>query len=64
MDKLIKDNFIEVTGDNDLHFFVKEFDELRSIYIETTDNYTQTENMYNIHPRNNESAKESDESFR
>ena len=45
-------------------FFVKEFDELRSIYIETADNYTQTENMYNIHPRNNESAKESDESFR
>ena len=45
-------------------FFVKEFDELCSIYIETPDNYMQTKNMDNIHPGNNESAKESNENLR
>ena len=50
MDKLVKDNFIEVHGDDDQEslFFVEEFDELFSVYIETADNYTQTE-IYNIH---------------
>ena len=62
MDKLAIANFIEVKGDDDQESlcFVKEFDKLVSIYIETADNYTQTENMDNIHPGNNESAKESD----
>ena len=65
MDKLVKDNLIEVKGDDvqESLFFVKEFDELFSIYIETADNYTQTENMDNIHPGNNEFAKESDKSL-
>ena len=65
MDKLIKNNFIEIKGDNDQEplLFVKEFDELLGIFIETADNYTQTENMDNIHPGNNESAKESDKSL-
>ena len=65
MDKLVKDNFIEVKGDNDQEslFLVKEFDELFSVYIETADNYTQTENMDNIHPGNDVSTKESDKSL-
>ena len=40
-----------------LCFFVENFDEILSIYIETSNNYRQTENMYNIHPGNNESDK-------
>ena len=65
MDKLIKDNFIEVKDNDDQEslFFVKEFDELSSVYMETANNYTQTENMDNIRPGNNESAKESDKSL-
>ena len=31
-----------------LCFFVNEYNELLSIYIETSDNHTQTENMDNI----------------
>ena len=40
MDELVTDNLIEIKTDNDQEslFFVKEFDELLSIYIETTDN--------------------------
>lgn len=49
MNKLVKDNFIEVNGDDEESlFFVNEYNELLSIYIETSDNYTQTENMDNI----------------
>ena len=34
MDKLVKDNFIEVHGDDDQEslFFVEEYDELFSVY--------------------------------
>ena len=62
MDKLVKDNFIEVKGEDDQEslFPVEEFHELFSIYIDTADNYTQTENMDNIHPGNDVSTKESD----
>ena len=51
MDKLVKDNFIEVKGDDDQEslFFAKEFDELFRFYIETADNYTPTENMDNVY---------------
>ena len=40
MDKPVKHNFIEIKGDDDQEslFFVKEFDELLIIYIETPDN--------------------------
>ena len=49
MNKLVKDNFIEVKGDDEESlFFVNEYNELLSIYIETSDNFTQTENMDNI----------------
>ena len=49
MNKLVKDNFIEVNGDDEESlFFVNEYNELLSIYLETSDNYTQTENMDNI----------------
>lgn len=49
MNKLVKDNFIEVKGDDEESLlFVNEYNELLSIYIETSDNYTQTENMDNI----------------
>ena len=49
MNKLVKDNFIEVNGDDEESlFFVNEYNELLSIYIETSDNYSQTENMDNI----------------
>lgn len=49
MNKLVKDNFIEVNGDDEESlFFVNEYNELLSIYIETSDNHTQTENMDNI----------------
>ena len=45
----MKDNFIEVKGDDEESLlFVNEYNELLSIYIETSDNYTQTENMDNI----------------
>ena len=65
MDKLVKDNFIEVKGEDDQEslFLVEEFHELFSIYIDTADNYTQTENMDNIHPGNDVSTKESDKSL-
>ena len=41
MEKLVKANFTEIKGDDDQEslLFVKEFDELLSIYIETADNY-------------------------
>ena len=51
MDKLVKQhNFIEVKGDDDQEslFFVKEFDEPFIFYIETADNYIETENMDNV----------------
>ena len=49
MNKLVKDNFIEVKGDDEESLlFVNKYNELLSIYIETSDNYTQTENMDNI----------------
>ena len=49
MNKLVKDNFIEVKGDDEESLlFVNEYNELLSIYIETSDNYTQTEIMDNI----------------
>lgn len=49
MNKLVKDNFIEVKGDDEESLlFVNEYNELLSIYIETSDNFTQTENMDNI----------------
>ena len=59
MDKLVKDNFIEVKGEDDQEslFLVEEFHELFSIYVDTADNYTQTENMDNIHPENDVSTK-------
>ena len=40
MDKPVKHNFIEIKGDDDQEslFFVKEFDELLIIHIETPDN--------------------------
>ena len=45
----MKDNFIEVKGDDEESLlFVNEYNELLSIYIETSDNFTQTENMDNI----------------
>ena len=53
MDKLVKQhNFIEVKGDDDQEslFFVKEFDEPFRFYIETADNYMETENMDNVYP--------------
>ena len=56
MDKLIKNNSIEIKGDNDQEplLFAKEFGEFPVIFTEIADNYTQTENMDNIHPGNNE----------
>ena len=33
------------------------------LILRTADNYTQTENMDNIHPESNESAKQPDESL-
>ena len=66
MDKLVKQhNFIEVKGDDDQEslFFVKEFDEPFRFYIETADNYIETENMDNVPPGNDISTKESDKSL-
>ena len=65
MEKLVKANFTEIKGDDDQEslLFVKEFHELLSIYIETADNYKKTENMNNIHPGNNDSAKEPNKSL-